>query len=145
MVKFKVLLCMLLGASIVFSLAACKDSREISDSESAQDNNLYRAEYVLDDKNTEFIDTDGSFEYKTVDFDGPEGYTIVFPAGNIQNKKSAEALAKYYKESLSVELKVVDDNADETEKEILIGKTSREQSNKGKRIKGIFKRYKIGF
>ncbi len=130
MYKYKIFLSMLLCVSLVLSLGACNDKTTISEPESGSDKNSYRQEYVSDNKNTGFVDTDGDFEYNTVDFDGPKGYVIVYPGGNTNNKKSAEALAKYYKESLSVQLAVVSDSTVETDKEILIGKTSREQSDK---------------
>ena len=59
----------------------------------------------------------------------PEGYVIITPAGNQADRKSAQLLADFYKDK-GFDLTVADDTAPETEKEILVGETSRIQREK---------------
>lgn len=74
-------------------------------------------------------DTDHIFDYAKVEWNGPEGYTIVVPANDTNVMASAELLQKYYK-NIGFELMIKTDNEPETEKEILVGKTSRKESSK---------------
>lgn len=62
-------------------------------------------------------------------WDGPTGYVIVVPEGNSAAKDSAEILKTYYKDACGVTLSVVTDITAEAEKEILIGKTNRKESD----------------
>ncbi|MBQ5910547.1 MAG: family 16 glycosylhydrolase [Clostridia bacterium] len=77
---------------------------------------------------TDYSDTDHLFDYKKVSWNGPEGYVIIVPKGGEAAQKTAELLKNYYLE-LGVELEIKDDSISETEKEILIGKTTRKQSS----------------
>lgn len=90
-----------------------------------------RPEYVPPkvEKEEEFIDTDGDFAYETVDWKGPDGYVIVVPEGNSAAMETATSLKQYYSDSLKIDLEIVTDKTGEVEKEILIGKTNRSQSN----------------
>lgn len=95
--------------------------------ETSANSNGHRKPYETE--KTDYEDNDGKFDYKTEKWDGPNGYVIVVPAGNSANKKTAELLKSYFKDKLNVSVSVVTDKNPETEKEILIGKTSRKQSD----------------
>ena len=75
-----------------------------------------------------FVDTDGQFEYQTVDWAGPEGYVIVIPKGDEQAEKSAKYLQTFFSSAYELEVEIVTDETAETAKEILIGKTNRADS-----------------
>ena len=77
-----------------------------------------------------YEDNDHLFDYKSVKWDGPEGYVIVVAKGDTEARETAKVLVDYYKESLNMALSIVTDNNKEQDKEILIGKTNRKQSNK---------------
>lgn len=77
-----------------------------------------------------YSDTDHLFDYSKSDWHGPEGYVIIVPKDDVEAFDTAEALRDYYKE-LGFELPINDDSSAETAKEILIGNTSRVQSDKG--------------
>lgn len=117
-------------ASIMCLLSAgCSGENTSSNSNPSSDKVTWREEYVDDTKDTEkFVDTDGDFEYKTVDFKGPEGYVIVIPSDNSTAKESAEYLRDYYLNSFNISLQIVTDKTPEKSKEIIIGNTSRKQS-----------------
>ncbi len=149
--KFRKVLCVLLAAVLVFSLAACGNTDTSSGDSSStadkkpggflsgiidaitgnEDDGEHRphAEQT-DDSATAFVDTDGDFEFKTVNWDGPSGYVIVVPAGNSAAKESAQDLQAYFKETAKVTLSIVTDAAAETTKEILVGDTKRSQTPK---------------
>ncbi len=101
-----------------------------SEPEKDENDGEHRPAYKEEAGNEKPVDTDGVFEYKTVNWDGPAGYVIVVPAGNAAARKTATALQDYYKKSANVTLSIVTDSTSETAKEILIGKTKRSQSNK---------------
>ncbi len=77
-----------------------------------------------------YEDNDHLFDYKSEKWDGPKGYVIVVPKGDANARETAKVLVDYYKESLNITLSIVTDNNKEKDKEILIGKTNRKQSNK---------------
>ena len=68
----------------------------------------------------------------SVKWDGPAGYTIVVarPRPNARYYQAAERLKAFYAQKYQVNLPIVKDSQKETDKEILIGKTNRSQSNK---------------
>ena len=67
----------------------------------------------------------------SVKWDGPAGYTIVVPAAAEREVlQAAERLKAFYAQKYQVDLPIVKDSQKETDKEILIGKTNRSQSNK---------------
>ena len=113
---------------MILGLAACAGG-DGPDS-SSEDASSYREPYVADvaPQEEEWVDTDGDFEYKTVEWAGPAGYNIVFPAGNEELKVVAEYLQDYYTRVHDVTLKIVTDASAATDKEILIGKTNRKES-----------------
>lgn len=108
----------LLVALMVIGLAAC----------GAGD---HREPYVDEEKKVEgFVDKDGDFAFETVDWDGPKGYVIVIPDGNKEAENSAIDLQNFFKDTTKQELEIVSDKTAAAEKEILIGKTNRSESNK---------------
>lgn len=123
--------CLLLLAALCASLVACggKETAKIPDASSG-DASSYREPYDQEqDKVVEYVDTDGDFDFSEADWAGPEGYVIVVPAGNTEAKKSATTLQEYFARQKAT-LKIVTDNTKESDKEILIGKTNRADSNK---------------
>ena len=65
---------------------------------------------------------------ETMTWDGPAGYTIVYPAGDKNAATAAERLSVYWKKTAGAALAVQEDSAAPTEKEILLGRTNREES-----------------
>lgn len=123
-------LCLLMVAVMALGLIACGGDTT-ANQPSSSDTTSWRPNPEQKVEETEKVkDTDGVFEYNTVDWAGPDGYTIVIPAGDNEAKKSAEYLQKYYSEVHKKTLKIATDATAETDKEILIGKTKRSQSNK---------------
>ena len=115
-------ICLLMVLVLVAGLAACGGGTE--------DTTSWRPDPEPQAEKEAFVDTDGDFEYTTVDWDGPDGYVIVVPAGDADVKRSAEYLQRFYKEVHEVTLQIVTDATAETEKEILVGATNRSQSAK---------------
>ena len=67
---------------------------------------------------------------ETMTWDGPAGYTIVYPAGDKNAATAAERLSAYWKKTAGAALAVQEDSAAPTEKEILLGRTNREESTR---------------
>lgn len=124
---FNVTLICLLIAALVASVG-CSEGGSSSNGNTSEVK--LREEYKAEEESV-FVDTDGDFEYETVDWDGPAGYTIIIPTGDKEAKKSAEVLVEYYKQALNTTLKITTDAAKVTNKEILIGDTNREESDVG--------------
>lgn len=123
--------CLLMVVVLALGLAACGNGSASSDPSSSTDTTSWRPDPEPEAEATEYVDTDGDFDYQTVDWNGPEGYVIVIPAGDSDAKTSAEYLQRYYTEVHDITLKIVTDATKETDKEILIGNTNRSQSNTG--------------
>ncbi len=123
---------LLLSVFMCLCLVSCTNANAPSNSNSSSNTTSWREEYVNkeDASNSNFVDKDGEFEYESVDFKGPEGYVIVVPAGNSTARESAEYLQSYYFNSFNVSLPIVTDKTSEKSKEIIIGNTSRKESNK---------------
>lgn len=68
------------------------------------------------------------FSSASYPWDGPKGYTVVYPKGNRDNRISAYKLQEYFRR-FGAELRVTDDTATEISKEILVGNTNRLKSN----------------
>lgn len=126
--QFRRCICLILVALMAVALVACGGDTQLPSS--STDTTSWRPNPESAENQKEYVDTDGDFDYKTVDWDGPEGYVIVIPAGDEEARRSAEYLQKYYTEVHKTTLKIVTDATAETAKEILIGKTKRSQSNK---------------
>lgn len=120
-------ICLLMVGVLAVGLVACDNTTEQPSSSS--DTTSWRPDPQKEEV-VEVKDTDGHFDYETVDWDGPDGYVIVVPAADSKAKDSAEYLQTYYSEVHNVTLKIVTDAVAETAKEILVGKTNRSQSAK---------------
>ncbi len=130
--SLKKIICMILLAVLCVSLVACGgDGKEVASSGTpSSDESSYREPYDAGEEEVvAYVDTDGEFDYTEAAWEGPDGYVIVVPAGNTEAKKSAVTLQEYFARQ-KVTLRIVTDNTKETEKEILIGKTNRSDSNK---------------
>ena len=103
-----------------------------SGSDDGYDYTVSRDPYESDEETARehFNDTDGDFDYKTVKWAGPSGYTIVVPNGDTHAREAAEYLQDYYVRVHNVTLNIVTDTAKASDKEILIGKTNRSESNR---------------
>ena len=134
--QLKRIVCLVLAVLMTVALVACGGNGDTASGNQGSATNYpseHRPDYVSDD-NTVVVnaeDTDHLFDYTTVEWDGPEGYVIVVPAGNTEAKTSAQYLQKYYKDNLAIELSIVTDKTAAKDKEILIGKTNREESDAG--------------
>lgn len=74
--------------------------------------------------------THDNIRFKPEKWNGPEGYVIVYQNGNESAKCAATRIQTYYKEKAGVSLSIVPDNiVKETDKEILVGKTNRSESD----------------
>ncbi len=105
------------------------EAEEPSDNTTDNSDAIWREEYVSqEEKEAALVDEDHIFKYQTENWKGPKGYVIVVPNGNSSAKKTAESLQSYYEDTAKVTLKIVTDKSGETDKEILIGKTSRKES-----------------
>ena len=130
--SIKKIICMLTLTAICVGLVACGGKETASKPDtSSGDTSSYREPYGGEggEVATQYVDTDGDFDFSEVEWEGPEGYVIVVPAGNIEAKKSATTLQEYFARQ-KVTVRIVTDKTAEVEKEILIGKTSRADSNK---------------
>lgn len=125
----KKIVCFIMAAVLTVTLAACTGNQgDVQQSGGIEDRKPYEQK---DDGAFQYTeDTDGDFEYKEVSWEGPKGYVIVVPASNSEAKTTAETLQGYFKRYAGVTLSIVTDKTAESEKEILIGKTSRGDSNK---------------
>ena len=130
-----------LVAALSVALAACNSAStsEPSDTNnsssnkpaSSQDTGSHRPEFKDEEEVVAWVDTDGDFDYETVDWAGPKGYVIVIPAnGTREYREAANELQAFYKTTADVTLQIVTDASGQTDKEILIGATKRAQSNK---------------
>lgn len=117
-------------AVLAVGLTACGSTGANTDADAS-----YREPYKEKDtgnstNTTDFVDTDGDFDYKTVEWSGPSGYVIVVPAGDSKAKETAEYLQDYYTRVHNVTLKIVTDSSAKKDKEIIIGKTNRTKASK---------------
>lgn len=123
---FKRSILIILTAFLIIGLVGCENSKKqpepVKSEESAHPTRPVEETVVEEEKEmTEFLDA-------PMDWSGPSGFVIVYPRGNNENKKTAEALKNYYKEK-KIEISVVNDATKETQKEILVGKTNRKESS----------------
>lgn len=80
-----------------------------------------RRELWVED-NAEYVP---EYTVQNVAWSGPEGYVIVYPAGDKREYVNAKYLRAFFKKYDGVELSIVTDATPSTEKEILIGNTNR--------------------
>ncbi|MEE0928901.1 MAG: family 16 glycosylhydrolase, partial [Acutalibacteraceae bacterium] len=72
-----------------------------------------------------------AFTYKTATWNGPKGYALVIPYGDAEARRIAELVRNYFYYSTGTNLNISYDTVlTEGEKEILVGKTNRKDSNK---------------
>lgn len=129
MKHLKKTLCLILTIAFVLGIVGCGGNSNPNPSDTASGEEGYRKPIQTEEKKV-YEDNDHLFDYKTEKWDGPDGYVIVVPQGNSAARESAKLLQEYYQETCKVTLAIVSDNTAEKDKEILIGKTAREQSNK---------------
>lgn len=130
--QFKRILCLVLVALFVVACVGC-DNNQTPSGSNPTDSTGHRPEFndgKADAEQVAFEDTDHVFDYKLVDWDGPEGYVIIVPAENAEAKNTAKYLQNYYKNALDINLSIATDKNETKDKEILIGKTNREESDK---------------
>ncbi|MBQ5910747.1 MAG: family 16 glycosylhydrolase [Clostridia bacterium] len=127
--QLKRILCLVLAVMFVFACVGCADTP--ASNPTGNNGSEHRPPYQSEDEvvTVAFEDKDHLFDYKTEKWDGPEGYVIVVPQGNTEAMKSAKYLQKYFKDAFGVSLTITTDSTEAKDKEILIGKTSREASN----------------
>ena len=128
MVTLKRIVAMVLATSMIACLSACDDGGSQKPTSGTVDIDDFRQEYVTSEQ--EWSDTDGDFDVTAVDWNGPSGYVIVIPSGDTSIKKAAEVLQEYFKTKANVTLQITTDASAAKSKEILIGKTKRNESNK---------------
>lgn len=124
MKNFKRLIAVLLVLSIAVGLSACGEKTTVTNAEKE-----WRKPAKVEQEEEKFVDTDGEFEFKTVDWEGPEGFVVIYPSADADAKKTAQKIVDYYK-TLGVTLELKTDKTAETEKEILVGNTNRSYSRK---------------
>lgn len=77
------------------------------------------------------VSGENSFTYKTATWEGPKGYALVIPYGDTGARQAAELIRNYFYYATGVNLNISYDTVlSEVEKEILVGKTNRKDSNK---------------
>ena len=130
MKKFAKLICFVLSTFILLFAVGCDNSANSNND--AGSNTGTSSHRPIPEKEEEVVyeDNDHIFDFKTVDWAGPEGYVIVVPKGNKAARKSAELLRDYFDEALNYQLSIVTDDNEATDKEILIGATNRDESDK---------------
>lgn len=107
------------------------DSSDFSDDDSlSSEEKIRRSLYVPSAEDEEYKDViEPEYKVKAVSWDGPAGYTVVYPEGSNYLKNAAKRLAEYFKTNCGTELNVVSDSAAEVSKEILVGNTNRRTSS----------------
>lgn len=114
----------LLSIALLLSLIGCTKSSEDTESK------IWRDEYSNTESDKKFIDTDGDFKFEMVDWSGPEDYKIVYPSGDEDAHGYAMLIKNYFDSLCGTKMSVVSDGQNQNEKEILIGKTNRKESNR---------------
>ncbi len=128
--RIKGFICLLLAAITTLSLCACTGSSETASSTPNSDDNKQWREPAQKENTEEFVDTDGNFKFDTVELTLSDEYAIVIPSGDEQAKRSAATLQSFFAETQELELSVITDFTEESDFEILVGKTNRSESNK---------------
>ena len=121
---FKRSILLFLTTVLIIGLVGCDSSKKQpanNESDSHPKRPVEETTAKEEKESMEFLDS-------PMDWSGPNGFTIVYPKGNTENKKTAEALKDFF-EAKSINISVVSDDAKESKKEILIGKTNRSESN----------------
>ena len=124
MIVIKRLVIAILCMVILVACVGCND-----DQTSLSGSDITHKKRPAIEKAEEFSDVFVEFLDNPMEWQGPDGYTIIYPDGNSENLKSAKMLLEFYK-SKGYELALKSDSSPETEKEIIIGKTNRPESYK---------------
>ena len=130
--RIKGFISLMLASFLALSLCACAkadDSKVVSSSKTDEPEKEWR-EPAEKENNERFIDTDGDFEYATVDFEVSENHVIIVPKNDKEAVKSAKTLKSFFAEKAKVDLQITTDNTSASSLEVLIGKTNRSESNK---------------
>ena len=130
--RIKGFISLMLASFLALSFCACAkadDTDVVSSSKPNEPEKEWR-EPAVKENNERFIDTDGDFEYATVDFDVSEDHVIIVPKNDKEAVKSAKTLKSFFAEKAKVDLQIKTDNTSASSLEILIGKTNRNESNK---------------
>ncbi len=102
------------------------DNGNSSDDDTVQRDKRPRS--VKDTNSGTKTDEKSEITVNSVKWDGPDGYTVVYPGGNAEMKKAAEKIQSYFAEKSGKKLTVSDDGAAAGKKEILVGNTNRRKS-----------------
>lgn len=149
--------CIVLAFVLVFSAVGCKGDDSISSiisssspssssGSSSSDNNSSSNVESSSQQSPSFVPDDSTDAAKPVlpeedasnyvetnqpqNWTGPEGYVIVVPEHDSEALASAKVLKEFYEDKYGVSLSIFTDSAAAVEKEILVGKTNRKESNK---------------
>ena len=122
------LICLLLATFILMLSAGCGDGVSSAVNNSSDSNSTHRPIPEKEDV-VVYEDNDHLFDFETVEWNGPDGYVIVVPKGNTSAKNSAKLLKDYYRDSFNIELSIVTDDTKPADKEIIIGKTNRQETD----------------
>lgn len=89
---------------------------------------IYTSERKLAQKESTAGETVKSeYTVKTVSFDSPSGYTVIYPDGNEQLHQAAQKLVEYFSK-YEVKVDIASDSTTKKDKEILVGDTERRKS-----------------
>jgi hypothetical protein len=126
--------CVVLALVLALSCIGCSDNSANNSSanqpDTSSDATSSHRELPNDNEADDYSDEDHLFDYNTISWSGPEGYKIVVPTKDSAAKKSAQKLQDYYRQTLNVNLQIVSESTEPTEKEILVGATNRDESGK---------------
>ena len=125
--------CLLLALTVVVSFAACNGGDVSTQTPPSSQTGPAEGEPAIrkpQEDHAALEDNDHLFDYKSANWEGPEGYVIVVPHNNVSAKETAELLRSYYKDTFDISLEIKTDKTSAQTKEILIGKTSRPESNR---------------
>lgn len=121
MYLIKRLAAILLSICIICCIVGCGES-DIS-----SDGAYHTDRYIPSENETDATLLEDDLEHKTdsVEWKGPSDYAIVIPKGDNNAKSAAEILKVWFKENAKADLEIITDDKAASDKEILIGKTSR--------------------
>ena len=134
MKKLAKFICLMLTVCVLLLSVGCGSGNNANNNNASSDNpdanNGTHRPIPEKEEEVVYEDNDHLFDYKTEEWSGPEGYVIVVPKGNSDVRESAELLRDYYKNELGIKLSIVTDEVKPSDKEIIIGKTTRDESDK---------------
>ena len=105
-----------------------EDDEEISTDKTSDDRE--KRPLASNERERKYVETyEPEFESKSVNWDGPNGYTIIYAKGNTNTLTSAKKLKEFFEKNDNVSLKIASDDTAVGGKEILIGNTNRYTSS----------------